>query len=269
MLLPGRGVLGNGCSPLYWKESSHFLFPILWLQHQGSLHVWHFPLIQLVCTDTVLDGLLVAANCGITSVITFVMELVFCVVILCSWKLIALRKEITTTTKKPSLPVTAQSQLMSCFCFCFLNLYQAHVQPCLILWDPLDYSLSGSSTYGIFQARILEWVTMSSSRGCPQSREKTHVSCIADRLFLSAEPSGKTVQFSSATQSCPTLQPHELLHARLPCPPPTPGVYPNLCTSSQWYRSTITSSVIIPFASCLRSFPASGSFAMSQFSLYT
>ena len=60
-----------------------------------------------------------------------------------------------------------------------------------------------------------------------------------------------------------TLRPHELQHTRPPCPSSTPGVYPNPCPSSQWCHPTISSSVI-PFSSCPRSFPASGSFEMSQ-----
>ena len=71
-------------------------------------------------------------------------------------------------------------------------------------------------------------------------------------------------QFSSVAQSCPTLQAHGLQHARTPCPSPTPGVYPNSCPLSQWCHPTISSSDI-PFSSCLQSFPASGSFQMSQF----
>ena len=55
----------------------------------------------------------------------------------------------------------------------------------------------------------------------------------------------------------------ELQHARLPCPSPTPGVYSNSCSSSQWYHPTISFSVI-SFSSRLQSFPASGSFQMSQ-----
>ena len=61
-----------------------------------------------------------------------------------------------------------------------------------------------------------------------------------------------------------SLLPHVLQHARLPCPSPTPGVYSNSCPLSRWCHSTISSSVI-PFSSCLQSFPASGSFPMSQF----
>ena len=59
-------------------------------------------------------------------------------------------------------------------------------------------------------------------------------------------------------------RPQGLQHARLPCPPPTPGACSNSCPLSQWYHPTISSSVI-PFSSCLQSFPASGSFPMSQF----
>ena len=52
-------------------------------------------------------------------------------------------------------------------------------------------------------------------------------------------------------------------HARPPCPSPTPRVYLNSCSLSQWYHPTISSSVI-PFSSSPQSFPASGSFQMSQ-----
>ena len=60
-----------------------------------------------------------------------------------------------------------------------------------------------------------------------------------------------------------SLQPHESQHSRPPCPSPTPRVYTNSCPLSQWCHPTISSSVI-PFSSCPRSFPASGSFPMSQ-----
>ena len=73
-----------------------------------------------------------------------------------------------------------------------------------------------------------------------------------------------THQFRSVTQSCPTLRPHGLQHARPPCPSPTPGAYSNSCPLSRWCHSTISSSVV-PFSSRLQSFPASGSFQTSQF----
>ena len=59
------------------------------------------------------------------------------------------------------------------------------------------------------------------------------------------------------------LWPHGLQHARLPCPSPTPGAYSNSCPLSRWCHPTISPSVI-PFSSCPQSFPASGSFPMSQ-----
>ena len=68
------------------------------------------------------------------------------------------------------------------------------------------------------------------------------------------------VQFSSSVVS-DSLRPHEPQHARPPCPSPAPGVYSNSCPLSRWCHPTISSSV--PF-SCLQSFPASGSFQMSQ-----
>ena len=60
-----------------------------------------------------------------------------------------------------------------------------------------------------------------------------------------------------------SLTPHGLQHTRPPCPSPTPRVYPNSCTLSQWCHPTISSSVV-PFSSHLQFFPASGSFQMSQ-----
>ena len=70
------------------------------------------------------------------------------------------------------------------------------------------------------------------------------------------------VQFSLV--SCVRLWPHEPQHTRPLCPSPTPGVYPNLCQLSRWCCLTISSSVVIPFSSCPKSVPASGSFQMSQ-----
>ena len=60
-----------------------------------------------------------------------------------------------------------------------------------------------------------------------------------------------------------SLQPQALQHARLPCPSPTPGAYSNSCASSRWCHRTISSSVI-PFSSCLQTFPVSV-FSNSQF----
>ena len=70
------------------------------------------------------------------------------------------------------------------------------------------------------------------------------------------------VQFSRSVVS-DSLQPHGLQHSRPRCPSPTPRAYSNPCPLSQWGHPTISSSVI-PFFSCLQSFPASGSFPVSQ-----
>ena len=71
-----------------------------------------------------------------------------------------------------------------------------------------------------------------------------------------------SVQFSHSVMS-DSLWPHGLQHARLPCPSPPPRARSNSCPLSWWCHPTISSSVV-PF-SCLQSFPASGSFTISQF----
>ena len=70
------------------------------------------------------------------------------------------------------------------------------------------------------------------------------------------------VQFSCSDMS-DSLWPRGLQHARPPCPSPTPGVYSNSCPLSWWCHPIISSSVV-PSSSCPQSFPASGSFQMSQ-----
>ena len=71
-----------------------------------------------------------------------------------------------------------------------------------------------------------------------------------------------SIQFSHSVIS-DSLRLHRPQHARPPRPSPTPRVYSNSYPSSQWCHPTI-SSTVIPFSSCLQSFPASGSFLMSQ-----
>ena len=72
--------------------------------------------------------------------------------------------------------------------------------------------------------------------------------------------------FSSVARSCPTLcDPMDCMqHARLPCPSPTPEACSSSCPLCWWYHPTFSSSVV-PFSSCLQTFPASGSFPKSQF----
>ena len=83
-----------------------------------------------------------------------------------------------------------------------------------------------------------------------------------DLIFRKSE-SMWSVQFSRSVMSN-SLWPHGLQHARPPYPSPTPGVYSNSCPSSWWWHPT-TSSSVVPFSSCLQSFPESGSFPVSHF----
>ena len=94
----------------------------------------------------------------------------------------------------------------------------------------MDCSSPGSFVHRILQARILEWVTMPTSRGSSQSRDPTHIfcgSCIAGRFFT-AEPLGKTQIILTAAaakslQSCLTVRPHRWQPTRLHCPWDSPG----------------------------------------------
>ena len=80
--------------------------------------------------------------------------------------------------------------------------------------------------------------------------------------FFWREWSFSSVQFSHSVVS-DSLWPHELQHARPPCPSPSPGVHSDSCPSSPWCHPAISSSVV-PFSSCPQSLPASESFPMSQ-----
>ena len=94
------------------------------------------------------------------------------------------------------------------------------------------------------------------------------ISIITVTVFLTCvniwnDLTSNSVQFSHSVVS-DSLWPHGLQRARLPCPSPTPRVCSNSCPSHRWCHPTISSSVA-PFSSHLQSFPASGSFPMSQF----
>ena len=154
--------------------------------------------------------------------------------------------------------------------------------------------------HGILQARILEWVPISCFRGSSKPRDQTHIFCIGRQILyywamweapiwlsnwtilrhkgmiLSTRKKKKNYsegkkykkflgvsQFSHSVMS-DSLQPRGLQHARFLCPSPTPGPGLNSCPLSWWCHPTILSS-ITPFSSPLQSFPASGSFPMSQF----
>ena len=144
-------------------------------------------------------------------------------------------------------------------------------QLCLTLCDPMDYTV-----HGILQARILEWVTFPFSKGSSQPWDWTQVSCIAGGFFTSWATlftefliiydvymaSFSSVHFSRSVAS-DSLRPHELQHARPPCPSPTPRVHWDSRPLSWWCHPAISSSVI-PFSSCPWSLPASESFPVSQ-----
>ena len=87
-------------------------------------------------------------------------------------------------------------------------------------------------------------------------------SCSWKRISFDDGSQLNSVQFSRSVVT-DSYRLHELQHIRPPCPSPTPGVHPNPCPSSRWCHPTISSSVI-PYSSCPQSFPASGSFQMSQ-----
>ena len=90
---------------------------------------------------------------------------------------------------------------------------------------------------------------------------------IAERVWREI-PNYSRGQFSSVQFNCSvmcnSLRSHGLQHTRPTCPSPTPGACSNSCPLSWWCHLTISSSVV-PFSSCLQSFPASGYFPMSQF----
>ena len=132
----------------------------------------------------------------------------------------------------------------------------------------MGFSLPGSSVHGIFQARI----PGVGSRSLPQRISPTQGSnpglphCKWIVYHLSHQ--GSSYVLYSVRSSClvlsDSLWPHGLQHAKLPSPSPTLGAYTNSCPLCRWCHPTSSSSVV-PFPSCLQSFPESWSFQMSQF----
>ena len=142
-------------------------------------------------------------------------------------------------------------------------------QSCPTLSDPMDCSLPGSSLHGIFQARILEWGAITFSISIVRSSYYFIDLLPLSLLLLFYWVFAITFiilpsQFSSVTQSCPTLcSPMDCSTPGFPGHHQLPRLA-QLCPLSRWCHSTISSSVI-PFSSCHQSFPASRSFPMSQF----
>ena len=95
-----------------------------------------------------------------------------------------------------------------------------------------------------------------------EESEKVGLKLNIQKMKIMASGPISSVQFSRSVMS-DSLRPHELQHARPPCTSPAARVHPNPRPLSCWCHPTIASSVV-PFSSCPQSFPASGSFPMSQ-----
>ena len=92
----------------------------------------------------------------------------------------------------------------------------------------------------------------------------TSQSRMSEKYNIEIRNPSHSSQFSCLSAMSDSLRPHGLQNARPPCSSPPSGVYPNSCPLNQWSHPTISSSVV-PFSSCLASFPTSGYFPMSQF----
>jgi len=176
---------------------------------------------------------------------------------------------------------------------CLPKRWFIHVQSLNHVWlfvTSMDCSPPGSSIHRFFQARIPEWVAMLYSRGSSRPRSNSHLlnwqvdfflcwatweapkcwfrcplnhslqlsilmTYVHKMPHLKGSPELIGPQSSSVAQLCPTLWSHGLQNTRLPYPSPAPGACSNSCPLSQWCHPTISSSVI-PFSSCLQSFPA-------------
>ena len=123
-------------------------------------------------------------------------------------------------------------------------------QPLCCCWPPWGLSSTQYCCLPSSWSAAQEWRVSRSQENANQSQ---------DEILLHTY----SVQFSCSVMS-DSLQPRWLQHTRFPCPSPTPGACSNSCPSSQWCHPTISSSVV-PFSSHLPSFPASGSFLVSQF----
>ena len=134
--------------------------------------------------------------------------------------------------------------------------FHSVAQLCLALCDPMDCSMPGLPVH-----HQLPNMKGQKNDTCKRKRETQ-----ADSCHNHSTQCESSVQFSPSIVFN-SLRPPGLQHHRFPCPSPTPRVYSNSCPLSRWCHPTISSSVI-PFSSGLQSFPASGSFKMSQVLLY-
>ena len=110
----------------------------------------------------------------------------------------------------------------------------------------------------MYSVLYLKWITNNDLLYSTENSAQCSV-----EVWREGEFGEESVQFSHSVMS-DSFRPHGLQHTRPPCPSPTPRVYSNSCPLSRGCYPTISSSVV-PFSSCLQSFPASESFQMSQF----
>ena len=105
-----------------------------------------------------------------------------------------IRRDNIQKVNSKSMVGNKQSENVSCLCgyccSCLVARVCVRAQSCLTFRDSVDYSPPAISVHGIFQARILEWVAISSSRGCSQPRDGTCISCIGS-WNLTTEPPQK------------------------------------------------------------------------------
>ena len=119
-----------------------------------------------------------------------------------------------------------------------------------------------TAAFSLTSLLFSRWVLSYSLR--PHGLQHARLPCpsLSPEVCSNSRPLSRFLNFSSVVSN--SLRPREPQHARPPCPSPTPRVYSNSCPLSQWCHPMISSSVV-PFSSCPQSFPASGSFQMSQF----
>ena len=135
-----------------------------------------------------------------------------------------------------------------------MHIYDSEVEGCQICKNSIKLQFKKCVLYIYFPNTFLmfyqihTWLVPSVCRFIKQQK---HFWKLFMQLYTSS------VQFRCSVMS-DSLQLHGLQHARLPCPSPTPRACSNSCPSSQWWHWTISSSVI-PFSSCLQTFPVSGS----------
>ena len=128
------------------------------------------------------------------------------------------------------------------------------------VWLHELYSPPGSSVHGSLQARTLEWVAITFSRGSSWPKDQIRVLLHCRHLLYCLDhlgrpwtmslgyfPKGRLVSQFSLSVMSNSLWPHGLQHTKLPCPSPTPRAYSNSCPSHKWCHRTISSSVV-PFS---------------------